>query len=168
MQIQEKHNIIVESHPYYKDLNERLKQDFLCADFFPKGQTFSVTGWHSSYETSSETIDKIISWVITLIKQQNNLEWIPRYTFFCSQSWFIEYGIGDVSGSHVHSPRDFSFVYYVRCPKGSSPLVFTTTGKKIKAEEGKVVIFPANVYHHVPKNNCDGRIVLAGNIEHHP
>ena len=34
----------------------------------------------------------------------------------------------------------------------------------MKAEEGKVVIFPGNVFHHVPKNNCDGRIVLAGNI----
>ena len=65
--------------------------------------------------------------------------------------------------SHAH-PSPFSFVYFVRCPKGSSPLIFTTSGKKIKAEEGKVVIFPGNLLHHVPENKCDGRITLAGNI----
>ena len=44
------------------------------------------------------------------------------------------------------------FVYFIQCPRGSSPLVFSTSGKRVKAEEGKVVIFPGNIYHHVPKN----------------
>ena len=48
-----------------------------------------------------------------------------------------------------------------------SPLVFTTSGKKIKAEEGKVVIFSGDILHHVPKNRCNNRIVLAGNIFSH-
>ena len=51
-----------------------------------------------------------------------------------------------------------SFVYFVKCPKGSSPLVFTTSGKKVKAEEGKIALFPANILHHVPKNRCEGRV----------
>ena len=58
----------------------------------------------------------------------------------------------------------FSFVYFIKCPKGSAPLVFTTSGKRIKAEEGKVLIFPGNMKHHVPKNKGEGRMVLAGNI----
>ena len=58
----------------------------------------------------------------------------------------------------------FSFVYFIKCPKGSSPLVFTKSGKKIKAEEGKIVIFPGWLRHHVPKNKCEGRITMAGNI----
>ena len=66
--------------------------------------------------------------------------------------------------SHAHHPSAYSFVYFLRCPKGSSPLIFTTSGKRIKAEEGKVVIFPGNLKHHVPKNKCYDRIVLAGNI----
>ena len=65
---------------------------------------------------------------------------------------------------HHHYPADYAFVYFVKCPKGSSPLIFTTSGKRIKAEEGKVVIFPGNLVHHVPKNKCYDRIVLAGNI----
>ena len=63
-----------------------------------------------------------------------------------------------------HKPSIHSFVYFVRCPKGSSPLVFTTSKKRVKAEEGKIVVFPGHVLHHVPKNNCEGRVVLAGNI----
>ena len=56
------------------------------------------------------------------------------------------------------------FVYFVNAPKGASPLVFTTSGKKIKAEAGKVVIFPGTMYHHVPKNKCKNRVILAGNM----
>ena len=57
----------------------------------------------------------------------------------------------------------FSFVYFVKTPKGSSPLIFTNSGKRIKAEEGKIVIFPGRLLHHVPKNKCEGRMTLAGN-----
>ena len=32
------------------------------------------------------------------------------------------------------------------------------------AERGKLIIFPGNLFHHVPKNECDGRIVFSGNI----
>tara|TARA_B100000287_G_C20295311_1_gene647593 strand:- start:115 stop:630 length:516 start_codon:yes stop_codon:yes gene_type:complete len=162
MQIKEKHNVIIEKHPLYKSLNQKLNQDFLDADFLEN--TVSVSGKHSAYNTSSETIDKIFSWVITLIKQQG-VEYISYCEHYYKQSWFVEYGMGDVSHPHVHIPRTFSFVYFVKCPKGSSPLVFTTTGKKVKAEEGKVVIFPANLYHHVPPNRCKERLALAGNID---
>ena len=36
--------------------------------------------------------------------------------------------------------------------------------KKIKAEAGKIVVFPGTIRHCVPKNNCKNRLVLAGNI----
>ena len=79
--------------------------------------------------------------------------------------WFAIYDEGDYAKSHHHIPYSlWSFVYYVNTPKGSSPLVFTTSGKKIKAEEGKLVLFPAGVRHHVPKNRCKNRLVLAGNL----
>ena len=58
----------------------------------------------------------------------------------------------------------YAFVYFVNSPKGSSPLVFTTSGKRIKPEEGKILIFPPQLFHHVPKNKCDGRITLSGNV----
>ena len=33
-----------------------------------------------------------------------------------------------------------------------------------KAEEGKIVIFSSTLKHYVPKNRCDNRLVLAGNM----
>ena len=80
--------------------------------------------------------------------------------------WQQKYHKGDFHDLHCHSVDrpEFSFVYFIKCPKGSSPLVFTKSGKKIKAEEGKVVIFPGWIRHHVPKNKCEGRITMAGII----
>ena len=78
--------------------------------------------------------------------------------------WGQVYNEGDYQISHSHLPSHVSFVYYVNTPKGSSPLVFAQSGKKVKAESGKMVIFPGSIYHHVPKNKCEGRSVIAGNF----
>ena len=44
---------------------------------------------------------------------------------------------------HYHHPHSsLVFVYFVNTPKGSSPLVFPTSGKKVKAEAGTLVIHP--------------------------
>ena len=44
---------------------------------------------------------------------------------------------------HDHYPHcTIVFVYFVNTPKGSSPLVFPTSGKKVKAEAGTLVIHP--------------------------
>ena len=72
--------------------------------------------------------------------------------------------MGESTRVHEHLPNVWSFAYFVNCPRGSSPLVFTNSGKKIKAEDGKIVIFPTSVRHHVPKNKCEDRVVLSGNI----
>lgn len=77
--------------------------------------------------------------------------------------WGAVYNRGDYTETHNHNLNYLSFVYFVNTPKGSSPLVFTTSNKKIKAEEGKVIIFNSSINHHVPKNKCDDRIIIAGN-----
>ena len=41
---------------------------------------------------------------------------------------------------------------------------FNYSGKKVKAEDGKLVIFPAHVRHSVPKNKCKNRVSLIGNV----
>ena len=104
----------------------------------------------------------IYQWILNLLR---NPIYGGTYKFEVDNSWVAAYREGEFAVSHGHYPAAYSFVYFIKCPKGSSPLIFTTSGKRIKAEEGKVVIFPGNLFHHVPKNKCDGRIVLAGNIE---
>ena len=66
--------------------------------------------------------------------------------------------------SHWHLPYHWSFVYYENTPRGSSPLVFTQSRKRIRVKEGNFVIFPAGVEHYVPRNKCDERSAVAGNF----
>ena len=84
--------------------------------------------------------------------------------YISKDSWFVRYRVGDETKSHDHQPCLYSWVYFVNCPKGSSPLVFSNSGKRIKAEDGKIVIFPSIMKHHVPKSRCEDRVVLAGNL----
>ena len=87
-------------------------------------------------------------------------------------SWYLElkeiwgqlYNKGDYQVSHNHLPNHWSFVYYVNTPRGSSPLVFTNSKKKVAAKAGNMVIFPSWVRHQVPPNKCEERSVVAGNF----
>ena len=107
----------------------------------------------------------IRDWVTTLIFKYYSYLITGYGKIVHVNSWIARYDDGDSAKDHNHHPIDFNYIYYVNCPKGSSPLILTSSGKKIKAEEGKVVIFPGITQHYVPKNRCDNRIVVAGNVE---
>ena len=79
-----------------------------------------------------------------------------NYPLQLRQLWGQWYAKGDYQLSHTHLPNHWSFVYYVNTPRGSSPMIFTDGGKRIKAEAGKIAICPAFLRHHVPENYCDG------------
>ena len=103
---------------------------------------------------------------LPLIHQHPNEQWnrdIVRNVLEPTDYWGAVYNKGDHANKHEHTCA-FSWVYFINCPKGSAPLVLSDSNTKIKAEEGKVVIFPGLTYHHVPKNKCDDRIVMAGNL----
>ena len=83
----------------------------------------------------------------------------------CLNFWANVYEKGDYAQSHDHKPHDFSFAYFVKSKWYHSPLVFTNSGKRIRPKEGKYVIFPGYLKHHVPKNRYnDTRITLSGNL----
>ena len=161
--IKENCDLIIERYPHFKSLNKSLKEDYLKSDFSESFKR-SVQGKHSSYQTSSPHIDKVSEWVIRILRETYPHLMSPHLKLVRHSSWFSGYDIGEYATLHAHLPRSYSYVYYVQCPRGSSPLVFPTSGKKIKAEEGRVVIFPGHVHHCVPKNKCVGRIALAGNL----
>ena len=78
--------------------------------------------------------------------------------------WGQWYRKGDFQIAHTHYPNQWSFVYFVNTPRGSSPLVFSRSKKKVAAKAGNMVIFPSWVRHQVPPNKCEGRSVIAGNF----
>ena len=162
----EKLHVIIENHPFHESLNSKILKETVNVSYTESG---TVLGGKASnvraskttdFKISSPSLEVIYEWILNILGSRSK-------TSFCSftipDAWLANYSVKEFTVSHCH-PSPFSFVYFVRCPKGSSPLIFTTSGKKIKAEEGKVVIFPGNILHHVPENKCDGRITLAGNV----
>ena len=89
----------------------------------------------------------------------------PREYLKCHNFWANVYEKGDYAESHDHKPHDFSFAYFLKSKWYDSPLVFTSSGKRVRPKEGRYVIFPAYLKHHVPKNRYNHqRITLSGNL----
>ena len=79
--------------------------------------------------------------------------------------WGNVYEKGDYAQSHCHKPNDFSFAYFVKSKWYHSPLVFTYSGKRVRPKEGRFVLFPSFLMHHVPKHRYNAtRITLSGNL----
>tara|TARA_B100000287_G_scaffold344574_1_gene331791 strand:+ start:186 stop:701 length:516 start_codon:yes stop_codon:yes gene_type:complete len=165
MNVRENHDIIIAHHPHYKSLNKKLVEDSLKIEF-KEGSILEyekISAKMTGMSISSSSISLVKEWLKQLILTEWNYD-TRAYGVEIPDAWFVRYSKGDQSFPHDHLMSLLSFVYFISCPKGSAPLVFTTSGKKIKAEEGKVVLFPATVLHHVPKNKCEDRLVLAGNL----
>ena len=157
-------HVLIEHHPYAKSLNKKLletsKEYHFSRDFFNEdGGPSNVRALQTLGIVKSEVLSM---WILSLIRNEPFLR-IPQ-KISMEQMWMVKYNKGDFTQWHHHKPAFMSFVYFVKTPRGSSPLVFTTSGKRIKAEEGKVVIFPGNMLHNVPKNKCDDRMVVSGNV----
>ena len=79
--------------------------------------------------------------------------------------WGNVYEKGDYAQSHCHKPNDFSFAYFVKSKWYYPPLVFSDSGKRIRPKEGRFVLFPSFLMHHVPKHRYNAtRITLSGNL----
>ena len=179
MKLQEKINIIIEKHPFADSLNDKLIEEFNAVvstgymrGFVDKDLRYNnikftnIIGNKVPVLENNDASSKIVGdWVDNIVRVNYHRRDAEKVSYRLDM-WFAQYNKGDYAQSHGHIPYAiFSFVYFVKCPPGSSPLVFTTSGKKIKAEEGKLVLFPSIATHHVPKNRCENRIVLAGNLK---
>ena len=165
-----------------KDITEKL---FLCEDNYPfadkvnpilyqqirssydiggQSKPSNINAHFTGWDFKSKEVSNLVRWIGDLITRDfGNIQ--PRnLNFKCSELWGVLYKPGDYITQHNHSPSLFSFAYYVNAPTGSSPLVFTTSGKKIKPEAGKVVIFESRLNHKVPSNKCNDRCVISGNF----
>ena len=169
LKLRENLPVIIEHYPFHESLNEKILKE--TAEIPLKENSRNRDAGLSNvralksviHRISSPSIELIYEWILTLLRPTNR-----GWKLEVDNAWLAWYRDKEFAVKHHHHPIAYAFVYFVKCPKGSSPLIFSTSGKRIKAEEGKVVIFPGNLCHHVPKNKCDGRIVLAGNIIFYP
>ena len=153
-------------HPHYQILNKKLMEDFSKIDFIDhkftrystniKGSQFQLSG----SPLKPRCVDLIEIWVKQILEAKLHC---PTYFNFITWASRLDKGQQTLEHDHLfHST--FAFVYFVNTPKGSSPLIFTTSGKRIKAEPGKLVLFPGPLRHKVPVNKCDNRVTIASNI----
>jgi len=157
-EIRERLKIFESRYPFANNLNPRLHKVILeIGDTLDKPR--SVDAKMTEWRTENKLFDIVTSFISKHIETDFGI-----YGMTCSECWGIICDNGDSIETHNHQPSQFSFAYYVNTPKGSSPLVFDTSGYKVKAESGKIVIFDSKLKHHVPKNKCDGRSLISGNF----
>ena len=180
LKIKEFHHVITEKHPYHESLKEKLMKDIDGLKFYTPEDNYAFTNIRGSQynfdKNEPKSVRLITQWIYNLILGKYSSSFIGLKEEYLhtddtshppnisSSSWFARYNEGELTWKHDHKHALLGYVYFINSPKGSSPLVFSTSGKRIKPEEGTVVIFPGTLMHHVPKNRCNNRLILAGNI----
>ena len=170
MNIRCRENLEVEvyHHPHYQSLNEKLMTDFSRLYFYRHEENLNHTNIKGSqlnfckdnYSLKPKGVTLIENWVKQIIQSKLS---VPTQLYFATWAARLDRGQETLEHDHLYYAT-FAFVYFVNTPKGASPLVFPTSGKKVKAESGKLVLFPAPLKHKVPVNKCDNRVTIASNI----
>ena len=162
MKVYEEAKIHIHQYPFAEKLNPILHK-IILEKSVNEDMGALMTDWKTfipEFETIGKyAIDLIRGWKWSLdtpVRQDDPLR--------LDNLWGQWYRKGDYQIEHTHYPNQWSFVYFVNTPRGSSPLVFSRSKKKVAAKAGNMVIFPAWVRHQVPPNKCQERSVVAGNF----
>ena len=159
------HNYLFMNKKILKDLEKvPFKKDVKCKVRDSNGKLrilgdTNVRALQTETRIESTSFSLLRKWICDTITNATE-----TCDFGIGSDWAALYNKGDHTISHQHIPASFAFVYFIKSPIGSSPLVFSTSNTIIEPEEGKLVIFPGELKHHVPKNECDGRMVFSGNL----
>ena len=86
------------------------------------------------------------------------------YQSYIHSCWGVIYKKGDGVEKHNHFPYPISFCYYVKTPSHSSPIIIEN--KRMRVNEGQLILFLSHYDHYVPKSKVDGRCVIVGNINY--
>jgi|TARA_R100000455_G_C6200674_1_gene71591 hypothetical protein len=142
------------------DINKQMIED-AKKQSYPNTNKTNVKAKMTGWNVHTPTTDKLTNWIKEII-----IDVTKTYhtTYEVVDSWFAHYTQGDHTINHCHYPQMWSFVYFVQSSPNSAPLVFTTSRTAVQPEQNRVVIFPSWIYHFVPNNNSDDRIVFSGNI----
>ena len=152
-------------YPFADKLNPKL-HEIILQQAVNRDMGATMTAWKAGFHIKEFSL--IGDWAFNTVKNFNEVgtAFDDIFELHLKDMWGQYYKRGDYQITHHHNPHYWSFVYFVNTPSGSSPLVLQDKNgwKKIKAEEGKIICFPAWIYHHVPPNKCKERSVVVGNL----
>ena len=158
--VSQRGKIYIDYYPYAERINPKLHNIVL-----QKANTWDIGATMTSWKCFLEDKDlEVISTWVTNIIHNLTFSYDEMFELKLKDFWGQYYNKGDYQVKHHHNPHHWSFVYFVNTPRGSSPLVFSESGRQVKAEAGKLVLFPSWLEHHVPKNNSEERSIVAGNF----
>ena len=145
--------------PDVEEINKKLVDFIHTFDKYEDSNT-NPHSFQTPWDIRSKETDHIKKHVFSMLKHSGYSE-----QFICYELFGNVYKTGDSNVMHIHHGADFTFNYYVKCPENSSPTVFSTSKRNVPAKEGRLVIFPGHIKHHVPKSSHQGeRITLTGNL----
>jgi len=175
-------NYVMRVYPQHKGVNPLLFdqiQKYACLDVKGCGmRTEFQTGLQDEGpgRIGGEPLSQLFGWIEdqlpqlawTLGKWSNsafNQDPYP-HRYAIADYWGMVYNRGGGSQRHNHYPWPLSFTYYVNVPKGSSCLMLE--GEEVGVSDGRLLVFPAHLYHWVEPTPVDGRTMIAGNISYNP
>ena len=175
----------------YQQLNKDLEKYILdLKDKNPKGLTKSnAGGWHSPYfdMKNSNPVKKFIAnfsdYLYKVISNHMSWKCEPKDVIILNM-WSIINKKNTFNIKHNHPNSIMSAAYYVKAKKNSGKITFhdpkdvkqciilqlnqyneiSSEAVKMEPEEGKLLLFPAYLYHSVDENlSDDDRIVISFN-----
>tara|TARA_B100000287_G_C20428514_1_gene700508 strand:+ start:207 stop:743 length:537 start_codon:yes stop_codon:yes gene_type:complete len=151
-------------YPFADKLNPKL-HEIILQQAVNRDMGATMTAWKAGFHIKEFSL--IGDWAFNTVKNFNEVgtAFDDIFELHLKDMWGQYYKRGDYQITHHHNPHYWSFVYFVKAPKGSAPLVFTESNKKVIPKSGIMVVFPGWVWHHVPKHRCDEiRSVISGNF----
>jgi len=158
----DKVNIYVNEFKDVKELNSKLA-NFICSFEDYKDSNTNSSSFQTPWLIGSPETEIVLGWAWEMLRAGDAV--FPNTLHNVWNLFGNVYKTGESNITHSHPANEFSFNYFVKCPPDSAPFVLTSSGIEIDAVEGKLVIFPGHLKHHVPVSNHKGlRITLAANI----
>ncbi len=155
-------NIYIEDFQDVKKLNGKLA-DFISSFEKQEGVNTNPNSFQTPWLIGSPETEIVLGWVKEILRLGRHVSVDKIWKLW--NMFGNVYENGQENLPHSHPNDEFVFNYFVKSPPNSAPFIFTTSGEEIEPIEGRLMVFPGHLKHHVPISNHKGkRITLAGNI----
>ena len=137
-------------NPILYDFISHIRNESDNKDYIKKSQ--QAVRWIRNDEIviQNHQLTLLENWISQIIERDFVIG--KRSPLICFEMWGIIYEDETEIEIHSHPDALYSTSYYVNAPKGSAPLIFKESNYKIKAQEGKLIVFDGRLDHYVPKS----------------
>ena len=168
MKVQSYSDVIIGNYPHVEDFGRELKP-ILENEVSTVGHTNvkATIHTHWNYLPNHPEVIRFKKFITEKVDAHFNSSVIGGEKANVTQNefWGNVYTKGDYAQPHHHTPNSVSLVYFLKAKWYDSPLIFSDSGDKVDPEEGKYILFPSHILHHVPTHKFDHkRITISSNF----